>query len=490
MSSIFPYLEYIKSHTGEAYTRGIRNEYLVPFLERKDLSDAVEDAFNIIKKLPDEDLALLALPEKELLGKLQDGFLNFYNTNSISPYIPLAAKGPWIITAYGSVVYDTGGYGMLGFGHNPSSVNEKIAHSYVMANIMTASLAQPRVISKIKNKIGHTRDGGCPFEKFIFMNSGSESMSVSTRISDLHAGVLITKGGIHAGKIHKICALRGSFHGRTGRPARASSSSFKAYRRLASFKNYTSTLLVEPNNISDLERVFKRTKDKGQYLEFFIMEPVMGEGNPGLAITPEFYKRARELTREHHSLLIVDSIQAGMRTNGVLSIVDYPGFQNLDPPDMETYSKAINGGQFPVSILAISKELSKIYTPGVYGNTMTANPRALEVTSTILDMCDDSVRLNIIEKGREFKERLIKLQSENKKITKVQGTGLLISSELSSELSCFGFGSVEDIMRRNGVNVIHGGKNALRFTPWFNVNTDEIELIIKVLTVALESSLS
>ena len=56
------------------------------------------------------------------------------------------------------------------------------------------------------------------------------------------------------------------------------------------------------------------------------MEPVMGEGNPGQAITPEFYARARELTEAHGALLLVDSIQAGLRTHGVLSICDYPGF--------------------------------------------------------------------------------------------------------------------------------------------------------------------
>jgi hypothetical protein len=36
---------------------------------------------------------------------------------------------------------------------------------------------------------------------------------------------------------------------------------------------------------------------------------------------------ARALTKENHSLLIVDSIQAALRAKGVLSVVDYPGFE-------------------------------------------------------------------------------------------------------------------------------------------------------------------
>lgn len=55
------------------------------------------------------------------------------------------------------------------------------------------------------------------------------------------------------------------------------------------------------------------------------VEPVMGEGDPGRALPPAFYAAARELTKAHGTVLMVDSIQAGLRAHGVLSIVDYPG---------------------------------------------------------------------------------------------------------------------------------------------------------------------
>lgn len=61
-----------------------------------------------------------------------------------------------------------------------------------------------------------------------------------------------------------------------------------------------------------------------------------------------FYNLARELTAAHGSLLLVDSIQAGLRATGYLSIVDYPGFEHAQAPDMETYS-ALNAGQYPLS---------------------------------------------------------------------------------------------------------------------------------------------
>src|SRR5690606_8682764 len=105
----------------------------------------------------------------------------------------------------------------------------------------------------------------------------------------------------------------------------------------------------------------------------------------GRGVTPAFYAAARELTAAHGSLLLVDSIQAGLRAHGVLSVIDYPGFENLPAPDMETYSKALNAGQYPLSVLAVSGHVAGLYRSGVYGNTMTTNPRAMDVACAVLD---------------------------------------------------------------------------------------------------------
>ena len=70
--------------------------------------------------------------------------------------------------------------------------------------------------------------------------------------------------------------------------------------------------------------------------------------------------------------------------HGVLSIIDYPGFEDLDCPDMETYSKALNAGQYPLSVLAMTGKAAELYRSGLYGNTMTTNPRALDVAIALL----------------------------------------------------------------------------------------------------------
>ena len=63
---------------------------------------------------------------------------------------------------------------------------------------------------------------------------------------------------------------------------------------------------------------------------------------------------------------------------------DYDGFQDCEAPDLETWSKAVNAGQYPFSVLGMNSRASEIYVTGIYGNTMTTNPRALETASAFL----------------------------------------------------------------------------------------------------------
>lgn len=212
----------------------------------------------------------------------------------------------------------------------------------------------------------------------------------------------------------------------------------------------------------------------------------MGEGNPGLPIEPGFYSRARALTRDHGTMLIVDSIQAGLRAHGVLSIVDYPNFRELDEPDMESYSKALNAGQFPLSVLALSKHAAAIYRKGLYGNTMTTNPRALDIAVAVLDSFDSKRRENIRLRGQDLLTGLAALADEtNGGITSTQGTGLLVSCALASRYKTYGTNSTEDYLRKNGLGVIHGGKRSLRFTPIFDISAKEVALIIDLTRDAL-----
>ncbi len=384
------------------------------------------------------------------------------------------------------MVHDNGGYGMLGFGHNDPVILDVLSCPQVMANVMSPSVSQLRFTRALDKELGRSR-GGSPYARYLCLNSGSESVSLACRIADVNAKAMTDAEGRYAGRSIKRLAVKGAFHGRTDRPALYSDSSRKAYKQhLASYRHEDSLITVAPYDVAQLEAAFAEADKHGWFIEAMFLEPVMGEGDPGRAVTPEFYKAARALTEAHGTLLLVDSIQAGLRAHGVLSLTDYPGFETLPPPDMETFSKALNGGQYPLSVLAVSERTGKLYRKGIYGNTMTANPRALDVALATLGELSDEVRQNIRERGKEFVDKLNTLKNElGGLITKVQGTGLLFSCELAPEYKCYGAGSTEEYMREHGIGVIHGGINSLRFTTHFKVTSAEVDLVVSNVRKAL-----
>lgn len=482
-------LKSIRNNFRERITEGLSLETIEKLLpDFPDLATAIEQAAQLFPDIQSRYPQVTAMNEKEQIAFLQKSILNFYDGDAVNPYIPLAAKGPWIVTLTGAVVHDSGGYGMLGKGHNPD-LGTSLSEPVVMANVMTGSLAQYEFTETLKREIGHKNPGrGCPYSQFVFLNSGSEAMSVATRVIDAHGLVSTKPGGRHAGKSIRYVSLVGSFHGRTDKPAQISNSTMSKYRQhLASFQNLDNLWTTEPNDIGKMEELFKRADSGNTFIQAVFLEPVMGEGNPGLAITPEFYQAARKLTQEHGSMLVIDSIQAGLRAHGVLSIVDYPGFEQLDPPDMETYSKALNAGQYPLSVLGLKAEAASVYHTGLYGNTMTSNPRAMKVGDTVLRGITPELRQNICTQGLVFVDRLRGLQSQFPDIvTGVTGTGLLFCVHIAEDrIKVVGPDGLEQRMRRKGIGVIHGGKNAIRFTPVFNIGDTEIDLIMDVLSAEL-----
>ncbi len=101
-------------------------------------------------------------------------------------------------------------------------------------------------------------------------------------------------------------------------------------------------------------------------------------------------------------------------------------------------------------------------------------------------MLTPEIRQNIRERGAEALEKLNTLKNElGGLITNVQGTGLLFSCELAPQFKCYGAGSTEEWLRERGLNVIHGGANSLRFTPHFDMSSEELDVLVGMVGRAL-----
>ena len=380
----------IRNNSGKMDTIGLSDDVIAKFCQLDDkllqaINEGVTNHQNLRNSLGNE---MMLTDETELVSFLQEDYVNFYAPATVNPYIALAARGPWIIASHGAVVHDNGGYGMLGAGHGPATVIDAMSQNWVMANVMTPSFSHSRLANALKQELGYTR-GYCPFTKFICMNSGSESMTVALRIADINANKQTGPGGKYENYPIKMIAVERSFHGRTDRPAQISHSCKSGYdKNLATFQNRDNLILVPANDPAALQEVFDRSVKEKFFIELVAIEPIQGEGNPGMCVTREFYDAARRLTMEHDSMLLVDSIQAGIRGQGCLSVIDYEGFQDAEVPDMETWSKAINAGQYPLSVLGMNDRASSSDTGGI----TAVNLRNLNVNRSIIAHSEARIR--------------------------------------------------------------------------------------------------
>ncbi len=113
----------LRAHKGQRLTQGLDDAAIERLAKgHPDLVAAIEAAAAEHARLQDEFAELFDLDETEQLRAVQAGYVNFYADDAINPYIALAGRGPWVVTLNGAVLYDAGGYGMLGFGHTPAAV--------------------------------------------------------------------------------------------------------------------------------------------------------------------------------------------------------------------------------------------------------------------------------------------------------------------------------------------------------------------------------
>src|SRR5687768_9344762 len=169
-------LKPLRESGGARATLGLSDEAILQFAAtHADLVAAIEDGVEPYRAFAAEMPEVAKLGEAEQVRAVHAGFVNFYQEDALNPYLAIAARGPWIVTSKGAVIYDTGGYGMLGFGHTPDSVLAAMSKPQVMANIMTPSPSHLRFSQALMKEIGHTR-GGSPYAKFLCLNSGSEAV--------------------------------------------------------------------------------------------------------------------------------------------------------------------------------------------------------------------------------------------------------------------------------------------------------------------------
>jgi acetylornithine/N-succinyldiaminopimelate aminotransferase len=267
-----------------------------------------------------------------------------------------------------------------------------------------------------------------------------------------------------------MLALENSFHGRTfGSLATTYQKKYRApFAPLLPGVNFVSF-----NDLDDLKRQFDGS------VCAVCLETIQGEGgiNP---VTPEFLLLARELTRKHGALLIIDEIQCGLGRTG-----DYFAYQRYGvQPDIVTVAKPLAAG-LPLGAILASNKVASCMHPGLHGTTFGGGPLSCAVAIEFLKQIDGLLP-HIAEVGEYFRARLDQLGSKHASIRHIRGMGLMLAVELNStELAK----NLTRHLLEEGIIVNRTQETVLRFLPPYIIRKRHVDTVIAALDAALKTSM-
>lgn len=302
------------------------------------------------------------------------------------------------------------------------------------------------------------------YARAFFCNSGTEAIEALLKLARRHF--------YNAGQPgrYNIIAFERSFHGRTLGALAATGQA--AYRE--GFGPLTGVVHVP---YGDVERVAAQLDDS---VAAVLVEPVQGEGGV-IPAPPGFLERLRALTRERGALLLADEIQTGIGRTGRFLGVDHSGVR----PDAIALAKGLGGG-VPIGAMLCERSLETALPPGSHGSTFGGNPLASAAARAVLARIDaDQLVDRARENGAYLASRLAELVRRHPEtVEAARGLGLLQALVLSKGVDAR---QLLEALRNAGVLLTVAGGNALRFSPALNIEKDEIDEGIEIVSKVLAS---
>lgn len=343
------------------------------------------------------------------------------------------------------------GIAVCGLGHCHPKITEAIcrqASTLVHVSNLFYTLPQADLASRLCEKSFADR--------VFFANSGAEANEAAIKLARRYFQKKGEKNRF------RIITMLQSFHGRTMATLTATGQDKVKdgfYPLLEGFS------YVPFNDLKTLEAQIDET------VCAVMLEPVQGEGGI-IPADPEYLKAVRELCTKKGILLIFDEIQCGMGRCGRLFAHQ---LYNITP-DIMTLAKALGNG-LPIGAMLATQDAAAGFDFGshasTFGGTPLATAAALEVVNII---GNDSFLDEVRQKGRYFKDQLLKLKEKHSRIVAVRGEGLLIGLEIDRDAAFF----VRELMEKGFI--INGIQDkVLRFAPPLIIEKTDIDRLITAL---------
>ncbi|MGY4395321.1 acetylornithine/N-succinyldiaminopimelate aminotransferase [Sphingomonas sp. UYAg733] len=299
-----------------------------------------------------------------------------------------------------------------------------------------------------------------------FANSGAEAVEACLKTARRYH---VDKGDTDR---VDIIGFTGSFHGRTYATINASGNPDYLNGFGPRLPGYVQ-LSIDDDDA--LEEAIARTTTAA-----VIVEPVQGEGG-ARALSGEWLRHLRKLTREKGVLLIFDEVQSGMGRTGRLFAHQW--FNEVEP-DIMALAKALGAG-FPVGACLATADAARGMTVGVHGTTFGGNPLAMAVAlAAFEEISREETLANARIAASDFVARLTTLRAQYPDIVvDVRGKGLLIGLKLVPNNREF-----MALAREHGLLVAGGGENCVRLLPSLLIAPAEIAEAISRLEATCDAA--
>lgn len=252
--------------------------------------------------------------------------------------------------------------------------------------------------------------------RVFFTNSGTEANEAAFKLVRLHGGPARPR----------VLALEGAFHGRTMGALALTHKS--AYRE--PFEPLPGGVEFLPfGDFAALEAAFA---DGGHEVAGIFLEPLQGEAGVR-PLPPGYLARARELTRAHGALLVVDEVQTGIGRTGQWLAIDHEHLGGGVRPDVVTLAKGLGGG-FPIGAMIAFGAAGGVLGRGQHGSTFGGNPvAAVAALTTMGVIARDGLLEHVRTLGAQWRAELA--ACGNPLVAGARGEGLLIAVELTREVA-------------------------------------------------------
>lgn len=368
-------------------------------------------------------------------------------------------------------------------GYGNETIAKAIYNQAIQFHGTDLSLATHEPVGLLAERLAHLLPD--PFEKTLFVNSGSEGIDASLFIAASYWQHLNTS------KL-RVVSFANGYHGST----LFSRSLCNLSRVVQPFGNPLPVTYIDlpedpkkikyPESLKNLLNLFENAllnEENGAPMAVLV-EPFLNVGG-GICLPKGFLYELRKLCDKYDALLIIDEVFTGYGRTGKMFAFQHEKIV----PDIFVSSKGLAGGYMPITAVSVQSKIYDTFNKepligGLrFGHTTSGHAIACAAALATLDILEKE---NLLERAQNYGHLLLKKFESYEgigEILDVRGFGLILVIEMATLDSAT---KMRELTEMNGLLVRQNGQSIMVVPPLV-INDAEINNIIQILEESIKT---